>query len=493
MPQRVSRRTFLRHLGVGTGAMAWAASGLNVKGMTTFDPNSSTSLHRLATTSFSYWTVLNGNVAATLKSYNDMLCYQEIEKRTGVHIDFQHISDAGAQNTEQFNLLIASGQYPDMIEWDWLNAAGGPNKYIKDGVIIKLNDLVDKNAPNLKKILDANPAWRKEVVTDDGSLYCFPFLRGDIALKVFQGPIIRKDWLDKVGMPVPTTIDEWHAMLLAFKTKDPNGKGDEVPFTSSLYGIPLEGFRLAHAFIGAWGIAMEWYQENGVVKFGMMQPEFKEFLTVMAQWYKEGLYDVDFPTMNQKLEDAKATGNQLGSFIQNTGGGIGKYMGLMKSKDPNFKLVAQPYPVLKSGDKRILGRRDTTYPGPGLAISSACKNPDDAVKWADFAYSDEGHMLFNFGVEGDTYTLVNGYPKYTDKVMKDPKLALQQSMARFFRSNFDGPFVQDKHYIEQYAALPEQQDYLKVWPEPVNDKLIPPVTQTQEERNQCAPIIHDAT
>ncbi len=482
MRQRVSRRTFLRHLGVGTGAAAWAATGLKARSATTLGPNPSASFNRLSTTSFSYWAILNGNVAATLKSYNDMLCYQELEKRTGVHIDFQHISDMGTtQNEEQFNLLIASGQYPDMIERQWLAAAGGPSKYIKDGVIIKLNDLIDKNAPNLKKILDANPAWRKEVVTDDGTIYCFPFLRGDIALKVFQGPIIRKDWLDKVGMSMPTTIDEWHNTLVAFKKKDPNGKGDEVPFTSSLYSVPLNAFLLSYAFIGAWGIGMEFYQDNGVVKYGMLQPEFKEFLSVMAQWYKEGLYDVDFPTMDQKLEDAKVTGNQLGAFIQNTGGGIGKYMGLMKTKDPNFKLVAVPYPVLKSGDKPILGQRDTTFPGPGLAVSSACKNPDDAVKWADYAYSDDGHMLFNFGVEGDTYTLVNGYPTYTDKVMKDPKLAVQQSMARFTRSDFDGPFVQDKRYIEQYASLPEQQDSLKIWAEPSNDKLMPPVTQTQDE------------
>src|SRR5262245_26242071 len=137
MPKRISRRTFLRQMGVGTGAVAWAASGLNG-----IAPESGSALNRLATTSFSYWAVLNGNVAATLKNYNDMLCYQETEKRTGVHIDFQHISDAGAQNTEQFNLLVASGQYPDMIEWDWLNAAGGPSKYIKDGVIVKLNDLI---------------------------------------------------------------------------------------------------------------------------------------------------------------------------------------------------------------------------------------------------------------------------------------------------------------------------------------------------------------
>src|SRR5437016_2070331 len=105
MPHRVSRRSFLRHIGIGTGAMALSASGLNVKAVTRSGLNPEAPFKRFAaaTTSFSYWTILNGNVAATLKNYNDMLCYQEYDKRTGVHIDFQHISDMGAtQNEEQF-------------------------------------------------------------------------------------------------------------------------------------------------------------------------------------------------------------------------------------------------------------------------------------------------------------------------------------------------------------------------------------------------------
>jgi len=493
MRNRISRRTFLRHIGIGTGAAAWAASGLNFKTASALDSTSMASVNRLAQTSFSYWGVFNQNVSASLKDYNDMLCYQELEKRTGVHINFQLISDQGTANNEQgFNLMIASGQYPDMIERNWLSAAGGPSKYIADGVIIKLNDLIDQNAPNLKKALDSNAEWRKQVVTDDGTIYCFPFIRGDIELQVFQGPIVRKDWLDKVGLSMPTTMDEWHTMLTAFKTKDPNGKGDEVPFTSSLYNVPLNAFLNAYAFIGAWGISMEFYQVNGVVKYGMLQPEFKEFLATMAQWYKEGLYDVDFPTMDQKLEDAKVTGNQLGAFVQNTGGGIGKYLGLMHGKDPSFELVAAPYPVLKKGDKPLLGQKDPAYPGDGsMAITSACKDPIAAVKWADYAYSKEGGLLFNFGVEGDTYTIVNGKPIFTDKVMKDPKLALQQSMARYTRSDFFGPFVQDKGYIEQYAGLPEQQDSLKVWAEPSNERRMPPVTQTQDESKKFASIMND--
>jgi putative aldouronate transport system substrate-binding protein len=146
---------------------------------------------------------------------------------------------------------------------------------------------------------------------------------------------------------------------------------------------------------------------------------------------------------------------------------------------------------LKAGDRPALGQRDNTFPGVGASISSQCKNVEAAIKMLDYAYSDEGHMLFNFGVEGITYTLENGYPKYTELVTKDPKLPLANSMARYFRSVFNGPFVQDKRYIEQYAALPEQQEAIKIWREPSNEKQMPPVTQTQDESKRFASIMND--
>ena len=85
------------------------------------------------------------------------------------------------------------------------------------------------------------------IVNDEGDIYCFPFLRGDNSLMVFQGPIVRKDWLDKLGIPMPETIDDWYAMLQAFRDKDPNGNGkkDDVPFTTMLYGSPLDSFTAA--------------------------------------------------------------------------------------------------------------------------------------------------------------------------------------------------------------------------------------------------------
>lgn len=500
---KLNRRRFLQSLGVGSTALLVAAcaqptptaapapaakAAEPTKAPAAPEPTKAPAPKDKVTVT--YWVAMSQNVGATLKSFGEMTCYKEMEKATNVHIEFQH--PPVGQESEQFNLLVASGKFPDIIEHYWTGAPGGPAKYLRDGVIIRLNDLIDKQAPYLKKVLAEHPDWRRQILTDEGDVYGFPFLRSDPFLMVFQGPIIRKDWLDKVGMKMPETLDDWYAVLKAFKEKDPNGNGkaDENGFSPMLSGQPLNAFQGAGAFVGAYGVTYGFFQVKGVVKYGPLEPPFKEFLKTMAQWYKDGLIDPDFPTTDQKLMDAKVTGHQLGAFVQNTGGGIGKYMGLMKGKDPQFQLVAAPYPVLKKGDKPIFGQRDFNFNGLSASITSANKKIAESIKVLDYGYGPEGHMLFNFGVEGLTYNLVNGYPKYTDLITNNPnKLPLQQSMAQHFRSNFAGPMVQDKRYMEQYAALPEQQDSLKIWSEPTNEYKMPLVTPTQEESKKFASIM----
>jgi putative aldouronate transport system substrate-binding protein len=511
MARRVTRREVLRSLGVGAGSIALAACGAP-PAQTGVAPAASTAAGSAAASSaaassaaattglpivtapltLTYWTGISANVAATKQSYAEMTCYQELQKRTGIQLDFQH--PPVDQTTEQFNLMIASGQYPDIIETNWLTFPGGPAKAIRDEIIVRLNELIDQHAPNLKKLLDENPEWRKQIVTDEGDIYCFPFLRGDPTLLTFAGPAVRQDWLDKAGLQSPTTIDEWRTMLQAFKGNDYNGNGqsDEWPFAPWLDTGPTIAFN-HHAFIGAWGITNGFYQVDGTVKYGPLQPEYKDFLATMVDWYKEGLIDPDVVAMDQQTFDARMTSGQIGSGIMRVGGGIGKFMGLMRDKDPNFKLVGTAYPTLQAGEKPILGQRDNIYPGPNsAAISTANQHQVETVKLLDYAYGEDGHMLFNFGVEGVSYTLENGYPRYTDDVMKNAQgLPIVQAMGQHFRSNFGGPFVQDKRYAEQYFQLPEQREAYQIWSEPSNERLMPPVTPTEEESRRFARIMTD--
>nr|WP_274655396.1 extracellular solute-binding protein [Paenibacillus humicola] len=434
-----------------------------------------------------YWVALSSNVAATLKSFGDMTVYKELEKQTGVHVNFQH--PPVGQEKDQFNLMITGKDLPDVIEYGWTGYPGGPEKAIKDKKIMKLNDIIDKDAPNLKKILDANPDWKKQVTTDEGSIYGFPFLRGDDYLLVSKGIALRKDWLDKLHLKMPETIDDWNKTLTAIKNSDLNGNGkpDEIPLLINVgdMGGPV-------AFLGSFGVNYDFYQVDGKVKYGPIQPEYKQFLTVMNKWYKEGLLDPDFAVTDSKLKDAKVTGNQLFATVMSTGSGIGNYTSLVKNNIPGFKLVAAPFPVVNAGDKKLWSARTYNFSGGvAAAISTSNKNPEATAKWLDYAYSDEGKMLFNFGVEGVSYNMVNGYPTFTDDIMNPKDMSVAQAMARHVRANFNGPFVEDKRYMEQYAALPEQKDSIKIWSEPSDERKLPPVTPTSDESSQFASIMND--
>lgn len=437
--------------------------------------------------SLTYWVGMNGNAAAVMKNYNEIAAYQETEKITGTKVEFQHPPQGQAKDA--FNLLISSGKLPDVIEYTWASVPKGPDKAIEDGTIIRLNELIEQYAPNLTKVLEENPEYRKLITTDDGNIYVFPFLRGDEYLLTYNGLAIRQDWLDNLKQPMPETIDEWHTVLTAIKTGDPNqnGKQDEIPlFLDIGYNTEID-----HAFIGAWGITNSFYQIDGKVQYGPIQPEFKEYIATMRQWYEEGLIDPDYAATDGKLKDAKVTGNQLAALQTYTGSGIGRYTSLMEAEHPEFQLVGAPNVVLNKGDMPILGQKDSPFLGSGAAVTTSNKNPEETVRWLDFKFSEEGHMLFNFGIEGESYEMKDGYPTYTDKVMKHPELPVTQAMSKYNMASFSGPFVQDRRYMEQYAALPAQKEAINTWMNAKNDRLMPVLSPTADESAKYASIMND--
>jgi putative aldouronate transport system substrate-binding protein len=435
----------------------------------------------------SYWGALPNNLVGVKSKHADVPFYQEWQKRTGIKVNFT--APPANQVNESFNVMLASGELPDMVEYNFFSFPGGPEKAIKDGYILKLNDLIDKHAPNLKKFLQKNPEIDKMVKTDNGSYYSFPFIRGDASLITFQGPLIRKDWLDELGLPVPETIDEWTAALKAFKEK----KGAKAPI--SFVGKPRVFNELGNgAFIGAFGVTRDFYLENGTIKFGPAEPGYKEFLALFRQWYADGLLDKDIATVDSKVLDANIASGATGATWGNAGGGIGKWQPLLKEKNAKASIIGTPYPVLKKGTTPKFGQRDYAYSTGGMvAISANSKNAELAVKMLDYGYSEEGSLFFNFGTEGVSYKMENGYPKYTDLLMNNPdKLAPAQAMSLHIRGNTSGPFVQDKRYSEQYLNMPEQQAAVALWQKTDMVKFqLPLVTPTPEESAEFAKVMTD--
>lgn len=153
-----------------------------------------------AGTKLTWWVKLNANVSATYPNLGDTPWAKYVQEKTGIEIEFIHPT-VGSE-AEEFSIMVASGEYPDIIEYTWTAYSGGPGAAISDGVIIDLNDVVANKAPNFAKLLADHPNIDKMVKTSNGDYYCFPFLRGTESPNLTQfsgGLILRKMfWMNLV-------------------------------------------------------------------------------------------------------------------------------------------------------------------------------------------------------------------------------------------------------------------------------------------------------
>lgn len=428
------------------------------------------------------WEQINPNLTTLFPNIGDSPFGKRLESETGVKVKYTHPADG--QSKEQFNLLIASNNLPDVIEYNWGGGGtaaypGGPEKAIADKVILPLNDLIDKNAPNLKKLLQQDKELDKMIKTDNGTYYAFPMIRPDNGL-VFRGPMLRKDWLDEMNLKVPTTIDEWYTVLKAFKEK----KGATAALTAQ-YSNELN---IQDAFIGAYKTANRFYiNDQGKVKFGPIDPQFKDALTLLNKWYAEGLLDKDFAlNTDSKSQDTKLLSNASGATVGLLSA-VGKWMDTGKKTNPNYQLVAAPYPTLNKGERAFIGQRDFKYnPAVSKAVAGDSKHAELAVKWMDYAFGEKGAMLFNFGIEGESYTMNNGVPTFTDKITKDPKFSLQQMVSQYTKPN--GPFLGDSR--KSFNTYKEQDEAVGIWEQTdaVKHVMPPFLTPTTEESKELAKL-----
>ena len=425
-----------------------------------------------------WWVGLNANTAQTVSNLGETPFAKALEEKFNVNIEFIH--PAQGQDAEKFNIMIAMGDLPDIIEYDWNSYSGGPAKALEDGVIQEIN--IDNDAPSLAAYVKENPSVDKQIKTDDGKYFGYPFIRGDRSLQTSAGIIIRKDWLDDLGMSVPETIDEWTETLTAFKEK----KGASAPLDFATWHYSYG------AFVGAYNTADGMYiNDEGKVAYGPIEQEYKSFLEKMNEWYKAGLLNSDFVSLDNSIIQSDILNGYSGATIGSVGGNMGKW--LAAKPDDKFDLAAAPYPVLNKGDKPEFGQLQNSVTGTYAVISRDCKNAELCKQILDYGYSEEGQMLFNFGIEGESYVMKDGYPEYTEKITNNPDgLSMSAALAQYALSHTEGPFIQDKRYMEQYASLPQQQEAITIWSDTNMEKhLMPRISLLPEQTKVMASKIEN--
>jgi putative aldouronate transport system substrate-binding protein len=311
-------------------------------------------------------------------------------------------------------------------------------------------------------------------------------------LATHQGPVVRADFLDEIGLTtetLPTTVSGWEEMLA--KVRDSEKLKDVIPF----FFAQMSNVTESPVILGAYGITQQFYNDNGTVKYGAIQPEYKEYLALMRSWYEKDLLDPEFSGNTGKLRDEKVTSDRVFSFIGSMGNSITRYTAMCRESNPEFKLIPMKYPTLNEGETPIVGQQGANFTGGGIALTSSCRDPELVLRFYDYFYSEEGHVFSNWGIEGETYEYnADGSLQYTDLIKNNPDgLSREQAMAKYTIWQSISPVYKLKDVLEQRDSLPEQIEGRKNWMACENKIIMLPVTPTSEEANEFATIMNDCT
>jgi putative aldouronate transport system substrate-binding protein len=440
-----------------------------------------------------HFIALSDRASSQIKSNDEMYCYQVLEDKFNIDMVFNH--PPAGQTGEQFNLMVASGDLTDVITYGWLGVPGGPAKVLEDGTLVPLTAYMKEGKiPALAAFYKKYPEALKQAVTDDGEQYMFPFSRPAINLRINGGPAIRYDWLQKVGLELPTTIEEWYTALKAFKENDVNGNGDpddEIPLFSHQQDQSLRDI-----FPVAWEVRKGFCVNDGRIVYGPIQPGYKDYLTEMAKWYAEGLIDPDYITNDNQARDAKMTSDRVGAIFAWMNGVLGKFNTMM-ADHPTFDLRGTAWPkaddgISYSGNNAWVG----WVSGGGTAIGATNKNIETTLKVLDYPYTEEGNLLFNFGEEGVSYTMVDGEPRFTDLILNNPDgLAATNALAVFAHAStgVSTGFAQDARYASQIrSSIPQQAAAEIEWAKSTDGILPPPLSPPTEDSALLNKIMGEA-
>lgn len=379
---------------------------------------------------------------------------------TNIHLKDATSGSNSTDSLEAFNLLLAQGDLPDIVGGHLIK--DNVNKYGPEGAFVPLNDLIEEHAPNIKAFFDARPEIMAAGSAADGNLYYIPYLPDGLYGRAYW---IRQDWLDKLGLETPGTVDEFYDVMVAFRDGDPNGNGekDEIPMFFRQWE---ELIRMVNFWDGRQSGSdtnHDFHVKDGAVLHGYALEEYREGIKNLAKWYEEGLIDPEVFTRGSSSRDY-LLGENLGGMTHDWFASTGGYNKLSEKID-GFSFRAMAPPASVSGVQMEEHRRIPIKPD-GWAISYQNENPVETIKYFDFFFTPEGRNLSNFGVEGETWNMVDGEPVFTEEVLTNGR-AINSQMYEV-GAQIQRGYWQDYRYEAQWTneislegiALYDAGDYL---------------------------------
>ena len=439
-----------------------------------------------------YWYPMGGSMS-TLSDFNDAEFFQMYEEKTGVHIDF--IVPSTGTEADAFQLLFASDSFPNMlyVTNGNLKYRDGYDACIEDGYVIDITDYYDY-VPNYVSWLNSLPDAQKSVFTDTGRMYGLWHFWDSMTENVYndQGISIRKDFLDKVGMDIPTTYDEWETVLAAFKDQ----LGIEAPFYTGKYGID-DG-----EFMAGYGIAPYWYQVDNKVMYGPMQDAYKDYLTMLNKWYVNGWLDNGFATRQSTgiaADNDMILNDKIGALIDWGTRMTDAYL-TRGATNPEFYAVAAPQPKKSASDPdpawrnwgNGYGHCQNTVELVSAELDEATK--ELALRWLDGWYAEDIYLQANYGLDEQEgvvwYAAEDGHRigDYDFRYANPDGIDSATVLVKFWTKN--PPIRVEACQIEQMP--PERSASYDVWSQYYPTNFLPPMTSmTVDEGSEYASTYTD--
>lgn len=320
--------------------------------------------------------------------------FVEIQDILGVNLNITGVSLFAA--TEQFNIMMASGDYTDLItDFSYDN---GMDAAVMDEVVLDLTELIDSYCPNYYSILNSNEDIKKSVTSLEGFIPAFYGINDENGY-IKGGHWINTDMLSSVGMDSPKTYDDWYNVLTAFKTE----LGADAALWTEATGLNTD-------IMAGYGVTAEMYQIDGKVHFGILEDGFLSYLEMMNKWYSEGLIYQDFYSQVDGADkpDAGLVDEARSGIWRNSANAYNNY---------SVSAEAVMLPVLSTGDKLHFSEMDGYVTRSNLTITTSCDDPVIAAKWCDYWYSEDGSLMCNYGIENLSYVIgEDGKPEFTELV-----------------------------------------------------------------------------
>lgn len=405
----------------------------------------------------SIWMYINNEASKYYQNLVESPTVKQMVKDTGINVEFIH--PPTGQIKENFNLLVVSNSLPDLLVNANQYYAGGNVAAVADGVFADLTELVPQYAPDYNYFLENNELFDKLATTADNKIYSI-YNYKDVQAPYYIYPQFRSDWLEEWGMEIPFVLEEYEAYFAKVLAQKPG----IAPYLPDKTGLEAE-------LLGAFGIGGISNGKLFFVKEGQMhhtynESAFKDYLTLMNDWYNKGYISKDFTNVESvDAMNLEFANGRTGMVFGNTD----TIFTLMSELD--FEATTGRYPRINEDD---LYHSDIFYfpqNGNPNSISAYSKNKELVLQFLNYSFTQQGSGVANYGETGVTWNMgADGIPVFTDYALsgKDYSLADSEYTLRLHTCWAKYRYGDDISMIRNVAE-PDTWKYRARW---INDKTV---------------------